>query len=68
MFVGNVDDIVLDVDGKKIDALAVGNLNPEIGELKGYKGMQIPFRIIKSVGDIVLIRHIAGVFKGSKKE
>ncbi|RXE57098.1 photosystem reaction center subunit H [Methanoculleus taiwanensis] len=68
VYVGSVDDVVIDVDGKKIDSLAVGSLNPEIGELKGYKGLHIPFRIIKSIGDVVLIRHIAGVFKSPKKE
>jgi sporulation protein YlmC with PRC-barrel domain len=68
VYVGNVDDVVVDVDAKKIESLAVGNLNPEIGEIKGYKGMQLPFRAIKSIGDIVLIRHIAGLFKTQKKE
>ncbi len=66
--VGVVDDIVVDVDQKKIDSLAVGELNPEIGEVKGYSGMQIPFRIVKSVGDIVIIRHIPGLFRSPVKE
>lgn len=68
VFIGNVDDVVLDVDQKKIDALAVGELNPEIGEVKGYNGLQIPFRIVKSVGDIVIVRHIPGLFKSPTKE
>jgi sporulation protein YlmC with PRC-barrel domain len=68
VYVGSVDDVVIDVDAKKIDSLAVGNLNPEIGEIKGYKGMQIPFRIIKSIGDVVLIRHIPGVFKSQQSK
>ncbi len=68
IFVGNVDDVVIDVDQKKIDSLAVGELNPEIGEVKGYVGLQIPFRIVKSVGDIVIVRHIPGIFKLPAKE
>ncbi|MFA5615000.1 MAG: PRC-barrel domain-containing protein [Methanoculleus sp.] len=68
VFVGRVDDVVIDVDQKKIDALAVGELNPEIGEIKGYSGLQIPFRIIKSIGDIVIIRHIPGIFRAPEKE
>lgn len=68
VFIGNVDDVVLDVDQKKIDALAVGELNPEIGEVKGYNGLQIPFRIVKSVGDIIIVRHIPGLFKSPTKE
>ena len=68
VFIGNVDDVVLDVDQKKIDALAVGELNPEIGEVKGYTGLKIPFRIVKSDGDIILVRHIPGLFKSPAKE
>jgi len=68
VFVGSVDDVVVDVDQKKIDSLAVGELNPEIGEVKGYSGLQIPFRIIKSIGDIVIIRHIPGIFRSPAKE
>jgi len=68
VFIGNVDDVVLDVDQKKIAALAIGDLNPEIGEVKGYTGLQIPFRIVKSVGDIIIVRHIPGLFKSPAKE
>jgi sporulation protein YlmC with PRC-barrel domain len=68
IFIGSVDDVVIDVDQKKIDSLAVGELNPEIGEIKGYSGLQIPFRIIKSIGDIVIVRHIPGIFKSQAKE
>ena len=67
IFVGNVDDIVVDVDQKKIDSLAVGKLNPVIKEVKG-PGLQIPFRIIKSIGNIVIIRHIPGLFRSPAKE
>lgn len=61
--VGEVDDIVIDVDGKKIDSLAVGNLNPELMELKGFRGVRIPYRTIRSIGDIVIVRHLSGAFK-----
>jgi len=68
VFIGNVDDVVLDVDQKKIASLAIGDLNPEIGEVKGYTGLRIPFRIVKSVGDIIIVRHIPGLFKSPAKE
>lgn len=67
VLVGSVDDIVIDVDQKKIDSLAVGELNPEIREVKGYSGLQIPFRIVKSIGDIVIIRHIPGIIRSPEK-
>ena len=67
IFVGDVDDVVIDLDRKSIKALALGNLNMDIIDIKGYKGMQIPFRMIKSVGDVILIRHMPGIFKQKPK-
>jgi sporulation protein YlmC with PRC-barrel domain len=68
IFVGEIDDVVLDVDGKKIDSIAVGNLNPELLELKGFRGIKIPFRIIRSIGDVVLVRHLTGAFQKSTQD
>jgi sporulation protein YlmC with PRC-barrel domain len=68
VYVGDVDDVVIDIDTKKIESLAVGNLNQELMELKGFRGVRIPYRIIKSIGDIVLIRHLAGAFHRTSAE
>jgi sporulation protein YlmC with PRC-barrel domain len=67
VFVGDVDDVVIDLDRKTIKALALGNLNMDIMDIKGYKGLQIPFRMIKSVGDVILVRHMPGIFKQKPK-
>jgi sporulation protein YlmC with PRC-barrel domain len=58
IYVGDVEDVVIDVDNKKLDALAIGNLNPELVDVKGFKGIKIPFRIIKAIGDITEMRVI----------
>jgi len=63
VFVGEVEDVIIDVDGKKMESLVVGKLNPELVDIKNYKGLKIPYRIIGSIGDIVLIRHLPGAFK-----
>ena len=60
VYVGDVDDVVINVDGKKIESLAVSKLNPELIELKNFKGIKIPYRIILAVGDVVIIRHLVG--------
>ena len=67
VFVGDVDDVVVDLDRKSIKALALGNLNMDIIDIKGYKGLQIPFRMIRSIGDVILIRHMPGIFKQKPK-
>ncbi|MCX6696963.1 MAG: PRC-barrel domain-containing protein [Methanoregula sp.] len=65
MFIGEVDDVVIDVDSKKIDAIVVGKVNEELFELKNYKGLKIPYRIISAIDDIVLVRHLPGAFTQS---
>jgi sporulation protein YlmC with PRC-barrel domain len=64
MFIGEVEDVLIDVDGKKIEAVVVGKVNDQLFELKNYKGLKIPYRIISAIDDIVLIRHLPGAFSG----
>ncbi|HII98280.1 MAG TPA: photosystem reaction center subunit H [Methanoregula sp.] len=64
MFIGEVEDVVIDVDGKKIDSVVVGKVNDQLFELKNFKGLKIPYRIISAIDDIVLIRHLPGAFAG----
>jgi sporulation protein YlmC with PRC-barrel domain len=65
MYIGEVDDVVIDVDQKKMDALVVGKVNDQLFELKNFKGLKIPYRIISAIDDIVLIRHLPGAFTQS---
>ncbi|MDH7593970.1 MAG: PRC-barrel domain-containing protein [Methanomicrobiales archaeon] len=67
VYVGDIEDVVIDVDGKKMDSIAVGNLNPEFVDVKGFRGIKIPYRMIKSIGDVVVVRHLAHAFKQEKE-
>jgi sporulation protein YlmC with PRC-barrel domain len=58
-----VEDILIDVESKKMESIVVGKLNPQLVDIKNYKGLKIPFRIIRSIGDIILIRHLPGAFR-----
>ncbi|MCQ1538540.1 photosystem reaction center subunit H [Methanocalculus taiwanensis] len=68
VFIGNVADVVIDIDNKKMASLALTNINPDIIDLKSFKGLKVPYRLIKEVSDIVLIRHIPGAFKSSREK
>ena len=61
VYVGDVDDVIINVDTKKMESLALGNVNTEVFDLVNYKGVKIPYRIIRAVEDIVIIRHLAGM-------
>jgi sporulation protein YlmC with PRC-barrel domain len=40
-------------------------VNTKVIDTKNFQGVVIPYRIVKEVGDIVIIRHIPGTFKVS---
>jgi sporulation protein YlmC with PRC-barrel domain len=65
MFVGEVEDVIMDVDQKKMEAIVVGKVNDQLVDLKNFKGLKIPYRIISAIDDIVLIRHLPGAFTSS---
>jgi sporulation protein YlmC with PRC-barrel domain len=65
MFVGEVEDVLIDVDQKKIESIVVGKVNEELVDLKNFKGLKIPYRIISAIDDIVLFRHLPGAFTQS---
>lgn len=63
VYVGEVEDVLLDVEGKKIESLIIGKVNNDLIDLKTYKGVKIPYRLIMSIADIVMIRHLQGAFR-----
>ena len=67
MYVGEIEDLFIDIDSKRIESLAVGNLTSEIGDLGTHRGVKIPFRLVKSISDVVVIRHIPQLFHGTEE-
>ncbi|MFP4545435.1 MAG: PRC-barrel domain-containing protein [Methanomassiliicoccales archaeon] len=55
IFLGNVNNLVIDLDNKRIDGLFIGETNPLLVE--DSKAVNIPFRWIQSVGDIILLKY-----------
>jgi sporulation protein YlmC with PRC-barrel domain len=47
-----------------MESLVVSKVNDQLFELKNFKGLKIPYRIISAIDDIVLIRHLPGAFAG----
>jgi len=68
VYVGEIDDVVLNVDTKKVESLAVSNLNGDVGELKNHKGIKIPYRVVRAAKDIIIIRHVRGLFANENEE
>ncbi len=68
IFLGNVDNVVLDLDGQKVYGLFIGDTNPLLVE--DSVPLNVPYRWIQAVGDIVLLRYFpkrVSLKKGSEK-
>ncbi len=67
LFLGNVANLVVEVDESKVQGLFVTNTNPTLVE--GSKSVNVPYRWISSIGDIVILKYFpkrVAVKKGSK--
>lgn len=60
VFVGEVEDIRLDVEQELVTGLALGEVNQELFETRVGRGegVIIPYRWVRAVGDIVLVNDI----------
>ncbi|MFB6170104.1 MAG: PRC-barrel domain-containing protein [Haloarculaceae archaeon] len=60
VFVGEVEDIRLDLDAEAVTGLALHELNAELfgSRAAGARGVIVPYRWVRSVGDIVLVNDI----------
>ena len=55
VFLGNVNNLVIDLENKRVDGLFVGETNPLLVE--DSKAVNVPFRWIQSIGDIILLKY-----------
>jgi sporulation protein YlmC with PRC-barrel domain len=60
VFVGEVEDLRLDLDTQEVTGLALHALNNELfsAEVESARGVIVPYRWVQSVGDIVLVNTI----------
>jgi len=56
-FVGVVRDVVIDLERRQIKGLALSDYNRAIIDSKA-PGIILPYRLVKSVGDIVIIKDV----------
>jgi sporulation protein YlmC with PRC-barrel domain len=60
VFVGEIEDVRLDLDAQAVTGLALAELNHELfaGRVDGNTGVILPYRWVRAVGDVVLINDI----------
>ena len=67
IFVGMVDDVVLNPEQGAVSGLALGDVNKDLFDLKS-KGIIIPYRWVTAIGDIIIIRHLTRNAKAEGKD
>ena len=60
VFVGEVEDLRLDIEQEVVTGLAMREVNRDLFEnrVSGSQGVIVPYRWVRSVGDIVLVNDI----------
>ncbi|MDD2439435.1 MAG: PRC-barrel domain-containing protein [Methanosarcinaceae archaeon] len=62
VYVGKLQDLVIDVEGRKVSGLAVSDINRELFDLNS-KGVILPYRWVITAADIIIIRDVLHKFK-----
>ncbi|MFB6112552.1 MAG: PRC-barrel domain-containing protein [Halodesulfurarchaeum sp.] len=70
VFVGEVEDLRLNLDTEVVNGLALSALNPELFEEQdtGNKGVIVPYRWVRSVGDVVLVSDVVERLKEEEED
>jgi sporulation protein YlmC with PRC-barrel domain len=70
VFVGEVEDIRLDLDREAVTGLALTALNDELfrNRIEPGKGVLIPYRWVRAVGDVILINDVVERLKDPEEE
>ena len=70
VFVGEIEDIRLDLEGEMVTGLALGSVNDDLlgSRITGSEGVIVPYRWVRAVGDIVLVNDIVERLRESEAE
>ena len=70
VFVGEVEDLRLDLDRQDVTGLALHQLNRELfsNEVDASRGVIIPYRWVQAVGDVVIVNSIVERLTGPADE
>ena len=60
VFIGQVEDLRLDMDAEEVTGLALHELNSELfdAEVTSARGVIVPYRWVQAVGDVVIVNDI----------
>lgn len=70
VFVGEVEDVRLNLDQEVVTGLALSGLNRELfgSRVEPGKGVMMPYRWVRAVGDIILVNDVIERVKDPEDE
>jgi sporulation protein YlmC with PRC-barrel domain len=70
VFVGEIEDVRLNLDAEMVNGLALSELNPQLfaDAATGEKGVIVPYRWVRAVGDVVLINEVVERYESPDAE
>ena len=68
VYIGKVNDVILDPNESKITGLAVRKINDKLFNVEGNKGIILPYRWVIAVADVILIKQMVHRIKKPKEE
>ena len=70
VFVGEIEDVRLDLNAQAVTGLALAELNHELfaGRVDRNTGVIVPYRWVRAVGDVVLINDVLERYDAGESE
>lgn len=70
VFIGEVEDLRLDIESNAVTGLALNRLNDELFDdyVGDARGIMLPYRWVRAVGDIVLVNDIVERVKETQED
>jgi sporulation protein YlmC with PRC-barrel domain len=70
VFLGEVEDLRLNLDSQQVTGLAMHELNRELfaDEMATSRGVIVPYRWVQAVGDVVIVSDIVERIQDQKEE
>jgi sporulation protein YlmC with PRC-barrel domain len=70
VYVGTVEDVQLNLDKEAVTALAVTNVNTDVfgSYVDGSRGVLVPYRWVRAVGDVILVNEVVERIGGDDEE
>lgn len=66
VYVGKLQDLVIDIEDQKITGLAISDINRELFDLTS-RGVIIPYRWVITAADIIIVRDVIQRYKKRKE-